>query len=79
MSATERQYSGEPTCRLPNGNWRGSRQVCSPTPDIRPVGAPTATPIYAGEPTCLGSNADVRLVVADPDIAIRVRFVRKLK
>ena len=26
--------------------------------------------LYAGEPTCLGSNADVRLVVADPDIAI---------
>ena len=32
---------------------------------------------FAGEPTCLGSNADVRLVAADPDIAIRVRFVRK--
>ena len=97
MSATERQYSGEPTCRLPNCNWLGSRQVCSPTPDNRPVGSPTAicwgadrsapqrqiadlsVPLrrYAGEPICLGSNADVRLVVADPDIAVRVRFVRK--
>ena len=31
---------------------------------------------YAGEPTCLGSNADVRLVVADPIayiIALRLR------
>ena len=51
---------------------------------MRQVGYPT--PICwgtdlsgTGEPTCLGSNADVRLVVADPDIAIRVRFVRKQK
>ena len=64
MSAPQRQFVGEPTRLLP-------------MPDIRPGGAPT--PIYAGEPTCLGSNADVRLVVADPDIAIRVRFVRKQK
>ena len=43
MSATQRrQFSGEPTCRLPNGNLLGSRQVCSPTPDSRPVGSPTA-------------------------------------
>ena len=99
MSGPQRQCSGEPTCRLPNDNLLGSRQVCSRTPDSRPVGSPT--PIcwgadtsaperqladlsvpqrrYAGEPTCLGSNADVRLVVADPDIAIGVRFVRKQK
>ena len=146
MSGPQRQCSGEPTCRLPNDNLLGSRQICSRTPDSRPVGSPTTicwgadtsapqrqlvdlsvpqrryaveptcllpnarqptcrlpTPIcwgadtsaperqladlsvpqrrYAGEPTRLGSNADVRLVVADPDIiiAIGVRFVRKQK
>ena len=144
MSGSQRQCSGEPTCRLPNDNLLGSRQVCSRTPDSRPVGSPTticwgadtsapqrqlvdmsvpqrryaveptcllpnarqptcrlpnanllgadtsaperqladlSVPQrrYAGEPTWLGSNADVRLVVADPDIAIGVRFVRKQK
>ena len=64
LSAPQQQFAGEPTgllpnarqptCRLPNDNLLGSRQVCSRTPESRPVGA--LTPIYAGEPTCLGSN-----------------------
>ena len=96
LSAPQRQFAGEPTgllpnarqpsCRLPNDNLLGSRQVCSRTPDSRAVGSPTticwgadtsaperqiadlSVPYrrYAGEPTCLGSNADVRLVVANP-------------
>ena len=41
MSGPQRQCSGEPTCRLPNDNLLGSRQVCSRTPDSRPVGSPT--------------------------------------
>ena len=60
MSGPQRQFSGEPTCRLPNANMLGSRQVCSPTLDIRNLTAPTP-------------NSPV----ADPDIAIGVRFVRK--
>ena len=68
--------SREPTCRAPNGNVLGNRPVGSPTTIC--WGADTSAPErqladlsvpqrrYAGEPTCLGSNADVRLVVADP-------------
>ena len=41
MSGPQRQFSGEPTCRSPNADMLGSRQVCSRTPDSRPVGSPT--------------------------------------
>ena len=51
LSGPQRRYAGEPTgllpnarqptCRLPNDNLLGSRQVCSRTPDSRPVGSPT--------------------------------------
>ena len=41
MSGPQRRFSGEPTCRAPNADMLGSRQVCSRTPDSRPVGSPT--------------------------------------
>ena len=41
MSGPQRQFSGEPTCRSPNADMLGNRQVCSRTPDSRPVGSPT--------------------------------------
>ena len=55
MSATERQYSGEPS---------------APQRQISDLSVPQRRRRYAGEPTCLGSNADVRLIVADPDIVM---------
>ena len=58
LSAPQRRYAGEPTgllpnarqptCRLPSDNFLGSRQVCSRTPDSRPVGALSLTPICWG-------------------------------
>ena len=58
--------SSEPTCRLPNANFLDILLVCAPTPIWWGVDMSVPQRRYDGEPTCLGSNADVRLVVADP-------------
>ena len=64
-SVNKKAVSREPTCRLPNGNLLGSRQVCSSTPDIRTApqrqfaGEPTGLLLNARYPNCRCPNADM--------------------